>query len=56
MEYNKNPIIAPFVINGLVLWARVDTPYYLERASQFEQFLMMSDDYAFFTPIKFEKL
>lgn len=50
MEYEKNPIIAPFVINGLILWD------YVERSSQFESFLLFSEDYALFTPIRFERL
>lgn len=50
ISFEKNPIIAPFLINGLILWE------YVERASQFEQFLMMSDEWAWYTPIKFERL
>ena len=50
MNFEKNPIIAPFLINGLVLWE------YVGRASQFEQFLMMSDEWAWYTPVRFERL
>jgi hypothetical protein len=54
------PIIAPFikVINGiqLVLWGRVDTQYYTAHAGMYESFTMMSDDYALYTPIRFEAL
>ena len=54
MNYKENPIIIPFlkVINGiqLILWD------YSERAEMYEQFIMMSDDYAEYVPIRFEKL
>lgn len=54
MNYDKNPIIAPFlkVINGiqLVMWD------YVERAEMYEQFVMMSGDYAEYVPVRFEKL
>lgn len=54
MNFDQQPIIIPFlkVINGiqLVLWD------YVERAGVYEQFTMMSDDYAEYTPIRFEKL
>lgn len=50
MNYEKNPIITPFVINGLILWD------YVERASLYESFTMMSSDYALYTPIRFEAL
>lgn len=50
MNYEKDPIITTFVINGLVLWD------YVERAVQYESFLMYSEDYALYSPIKFEKL
>jgi hypothetical protein len=54
MNYDKNPIIIPFLkmINGiqLVMWD------YVQRAYLYDQFTMMSDDYAKYTPIRFEKL
>lgn len=54
MTYDKNPIIIPFlkVINGiqLVMWD------YAKRAHLYEQFIMMSGDYAEYTPVRFEKL
>lgn len=54
MNYDKNPIITPFlkVINGiqLVLWD------YAKRAYLYEQFTMMSGDYALYTPVRFEHL
>lgn len=54
MNYDKNPIIIPFlkVINGiqLVLWD------YVQRAYLYEQFTMMGDDYAEYTPVRFEAL
>ena len=54
MNYEEKPIIIPFlkVINGvqLVLWD------YAERAEMYEQFIMMGDEYAEYTPIRFESL
>jgi hypothetical protein len=54
MNYDSQPIITPFlkVINGiqLILWD------YAERAEVYEQFIMMSGDYAEYTPVRFEKL
>ena len=54
MTYDKNPIIIPFlkVINSvqLVLWD------YVQRDYLYEQFTMMSGDYAEYTPVRFEKL
>lgn len=60
MNYDSQPIIIPFlkVINGvqLILWDRVDKPHYAERAEVYEQFIMMSGDYAEYTPVRFEAL
>jgi hypothetical protein len=54
MNYENSPIIIPFlkVINDvqLVLWD------YVERAEMYEQFIVMSDDYALYTPVRFESL
>jgi len=54
MNYENNPIIIPFlkVINGvqLILWD------YSERAEMYEQFIMMSEEYAEYVPVRFEKL
>jgi hypothetical protein len=54
MNYEEKPIIIPFlkVINGiqLVMWD------YSERAEIYEQFIMMSEDYAEYTPVRFEAL
>lgn len=54
MNYDQSPIIIPFlkVINGvqLVLWD------YVQRAEMYEQFIMMSGDYAEYVPIRFEAL
>ena len=54
MGYEKSPIIIPFlkVINGiqLVMWD------YSERAEVYEQFIMMSGDYAEYVPVRFESL
>lgn len=60
MNFDKNPIIIPFlkVINGiqLILWDRVDTRYYTDHAGMYESFTMYSDDYAEYTPVRFESL
>jgi hypothetical protein len=54
MNFDQHPIIIPFlkVINGiqLVLWD------YVQRAEMYEQFIMMSDEYAEYTPVRFEAL
>lgn len=54
MNYKEKPIIIPFlkVINGiqLVMWD------YSERAEMYEQFIMMSGDYAEYVPVRFEAL
>ena len=54
MNYQKSPIIIPFLkvigTTAVVLWD------YVERAEMYEQFTMMSGDYAEYTPIRFEKL
>lgn len=54
MNYDKNPIIIPFLkvigTTTVVLWD------YSERAEMYEQFTMMGDDYAEYTPIRFEAL
>lgn len=60
MNFDQQPIIIPFLklINGvqLILWDRVDKPHYSERAEVYEQFTMMGDDYAEYTPVRFEAL
>ena len=54
MNYDKNPIIIPFLkvigTTTVVLWD------YVQRAYLYEQFTMMSGDYAEYTPVRFEKL
>ena len=50
MTYDKNPIIAPFLINSIILWD------YTFRASQYEAFMTMSDEWAWYVPVLFEKL
>lgn len=54
MNFNKNPIIIPFLkvigTTTVVLWD------YAARAGMYEQFIMMSGDYAEYTPVRFEKL
>jgi len=53
-HYENNPIIIPFLkvigTTTVVLWD------YVERAEMYEQFIMMSGDYAEYTPIRFEAL
>lgn len=44
------PVIKHTIHGSLVLWE--DT----SRASLYEAFTMMSEDYAEYTPVKFEKL
>jgi hypothetical protein len=60
MNFDSQPIIIPFfkMLNGvqLILWDRVDKPHYAERAEVYEQFTLMSEDYAMYTPVKFESL
>lgn len=54
MNYEQSPIIIPFLkvigTNTVVMWD------YAARAEMYEQFIMMSSDYAEFTPIRFEAL
>ena len=54
MNYEEKPIIIPFlkVVNGiqLVMWD------YVQRAEMYEQFIMMGEEYAEYTPIRFESL
>jgi len=50
MNFDQKPVITPFIIGGLILWD------YVERAVQYESFLMYSEDYALYSPIKFERL
>lgn len=54
MNYEEKPIIIPFLkvigTTVVVLWD------YAQRAYLYEQFIMMSDDYAEYTPIRFEAL
>ena len=54
MNFDKDPIIIPFLkvidTTTVVLWD------YVERAEMYEQFIMMGDDYAEYTPIRFEAL
>lgn len=54
MNYDKNPIIIPFLkvigTTTVVLWD------YSERAEMYEQFIMMGDEYAEYTPVRFEAL
>jgi len=47
---NKINIISPFFINGIVMWQDVS------MASLYEQFTMMSEDYAVYSVVKFEAL
>lgn len=44
------PVIKHTIHGSLVLWE--DT----SRASLYEAFLMMGDDYCLYTPVRFEKL
>ena len=54
MNYGQSPIIIPFLkvigTTTVVLWD------YVERAEMYDQFVMMSGDYAEYTPIRFEAL
>ena len=54
MNYEQSPIITPFLkvigTTTLVLWD------YVERAEMYEQFIMMGDEYAEYTPVRFEAL
>lgn len=50
MNFDQKPVITPLIINGLVLWD------YAERAFQYESFLMYTEDYNVYSPVKFEKL
>lgn len=50
MDFDKQPVITPLIINGLVLWD------YTERAYQYESFLMYSEDFVPYSPVKFELL
>lgn len=47
---NKINIISPFFVNGLILWQDVAMAY------MYEQFTMMSEDYAGYSVVKFEAL
>lgn len=49
MNFDKPPVITPFIINGLILWD------YVERAEQYTSFLMFGD-YGWYTPVRFERL
>lgn len=55
MEYDKNPIIAPFVIDGIVLWDYTFRDG-ICTANQYEAFVTMSDEMAWYVPILFERL
>lgn len=48
------PVIKHTIHGSLVLWE--DTRYVSLRASLYEGFTMVSEDYAIYTPIKFESL
>ena len=55
MNHYQTHIIAPFIINGVVLWD------YTFRdgiciANQYEAFMTMSDEMAWYVPVLFEKL
>lgn len=50
MNFDKKPVITPMIVNGLVLWG------YAERAFQYESFLMYTEDYNVYTPVRFERL
>ena len=50
MNHYQTHIIAPFVINGLILWD------YTSKANQYEAFMTMSDEMAWYVPVLFEKL
>lgn len=54
MNYEEKPIIIPFLkvigTTVVVLWD------YSERADVYEQFTMMSGDYAEYVPVRFEKI
>lgn len=47
---NKINIISPFFINGIVMWEDVS------MAFMYEQFTVMSEDYAVYSVVKFECL
>lgn len=49
MNFDKQPVITPLIINGLVLWD------YAERAFQYESFLMFGD-HGWYSPVRFERL
>ncbi len=48
-HFDKQPVITPFIINGLILWD------YVERAEQYTSFLMFGD-YGWYAPVLFERL
>lgn len=50
MNLDNQPVITPLIINGLVLWD------YTERAYQYEPFLVYSEDFVLYSPVKFERL
>lgn len=50
MNFDKQPVITPFIINGLVLWD------YVERTEQYASFLMYSEDFVPYSPVKFERI
>lgn len=47
---NKLNIISPFFINGIVMWEDVSMAY------MYEQFTVMSEDYAVYSVVKFESI
>ena len=54
MNFDQHPIIFPFLkvidTTTVVLWD------YAARAEMYEQFTMMGDEYAEYTPVRFEAL
>lgn len=54
MNFDKQSVITPLIksVNGveLILWD------YTERAYQYESFLMYSEDFVPYSPVKFERL
>lgn len=54
MNFDSQPIIIPFfkMLNGVkvVMWD------YVERAEVYEQFTLMSEEYAEYVPVRFESL
>lgn len=60
MNLDQKPVITPFIkiVNGieLILWDRVDTPYYTERAKEYKQFLMRTEEYNVYSVVLFEPL